>query len=39
VHGLDFDDTHTGGVIHATASIWPTVLATAYMQGTSAPTC
>ena len=35
VHGLDFDDTHTGGVIHATASIWPTVLATAHMQGAS----
>ena len=29
VHGLDFDDTHTGGIIHATASMWPTVLATA----------
>jgi 2-methylcitrate dehydratase PrpD len=35
VHGLDFDDTHSGGVIHATASIWPTVLATAHMQGAS----
>ena len=35
VHGLDFDDTHTGGVIHATASLWPTVLATAYMRGAS----
>src|SRR5215510_16226205 len=31
VHGLDFDDTHTGGVIHATASIWPCVLAAAHM--------
>src|SRR5436190_9526804 len=35
VHGLDFDDTHTGGVIHATASMWPTVLATAHMRGAS----
>ncbi len=35
VHGLDFDDTHTGGVIHATASVWPTVMAAAYMRGAS----
>jgi 2-methylcitrate dehydratase PrpD len=35
VHGLDFDDTHTGGVIHATASIWPCVLAAAHMRGAS----
>src|SRR5262245_6620461 len=35
VHGLDFDDTHTGGVIHATASLWPTVMASAYMRGAS----
>src|SRR5262245_20248255 len=35
VHGLDFDDTHSGGIIHATASIWPTVLATAHMRGAS----
>src|SRR5947207_1111539 len=27
IHGLDFDDTHTGGVIHATSSVLPTVLA------------
>jgi 2-methylcitrate dehydratase PrpD len=27
VHGLDFDDTHTGGVVHPTASLLPTVLA------------
>lgn len=27
IHGLDFDDTHSGGVIHATASVLPTVLA------------
>ena len=35
VHGLDFDDTHTGGVIHATASMWPVTLATAHMRGAS----
>jgi 2-methylcitrate dehydratase PrpD len=27
IHGLDFDDTHSGGVIHATSSVLPTVLA------------
>src|ERR1700674_611508 len=27
LHGLDFDDTHTGGVIHTTASVLPTALA------------
>jgi 2-methylcitrate dehydratase PrpD len=27
IHGLDFDDTHTGGVVHPTASLLPTVLA------------
>ena len=26
IHGLDFDDTHSGGVIHASASAVPTVL-------------
>jgi 2-methylcitrate dehydratase PrpD len=29
VHGLDFDDTHTRGVIHGTASSFPCVLAIA----------
>ncbi|MCD0504721.1 MmgE/PrpD family protein [Bordetella petrii] len=29
VHGLDYDDTHARGVIHATASVLPTVLAVA----------
>jgi len=29
IHGLDYDDTHARGVIHATASIFPTVLALA----------
>lgn len=27
VHGLDFDDTHTAGIIHGTASALPAVLA------------
>ncbi|MEM7252219.1 MAG: MmgE/PrpD family protein [Pseudomonadota bacterium] len=27
IHGLDYDDTHVPGVIHATASVLPTVLA------------
>jgi 2-methylcitrate dehydratase PrpD len=27
VHGLDFDDTHLGGVVHPTASLLPTILA------------
>ena len=34
-HGLDFDDTHTGGIIHATASVWPAVLSAAFMRGKS----
>src|SRR6516225_106005 len=35
VHGLDFDDTHSGGVIHATASVLPTVLAIGARQRAS----
>src|ERR1700730_14329029 len=35
VHGLDFDDTHSGGVIHATASVLPTVLAVGARQRAS----
>lgn len=27
VHGLDYDDTHVPGVVHATASAWPCALA------------
>ena len=27
IYGLDFDDTHSGGVIYATSSVLPTVLA------------
>lgn len=29
IHGLDYDDTHARGVIHATASVLPAVLAVA----------
>ena len=29
IHGLDFDDTHVPGVIHATASCFPTALGVA----------
>jgi 2-methylcitrate dehydratase PrpD len=32
IHGLDFDDTHSGGVIHATSSVLPTVLAVGAQQ-------
>lgn len=35
IHGLDYDDTHSRGVIHATASILPTVLGVAVRQGRS----
>jgi 2-methylcitrate dehydratase PrpD len=35
VHGLDFDDTHTGGIIHATSSVWPAVMSTAFWRGKS----
>ena len=35
VHGLDFDDTHSGAVTHLTASIWPTVLAVAHRESAS----
>jgi 2-methylcitrate dehydratase PrpD len=34
-HGLDFDDTHTGGIIHSTASLWPAVLSAAFWRGKS----
>ena len=27
VHGLDFDDTHLGGIVHVSASLVPTILA------------
>jgi 2-methylcitrate dehydratase PrpD len=32
-HGLDFDDTHSGGVIHPTASVFPAVFAAASVAG------
>lgn len=38
VHGLDYDDTHTEGVIHATASCFPTALGMAASTGTSCET-
>ena len=38
IHGLDFDDTHTAGVIHATASCFPTALAMAAATGASCET-
>jgi 2-methylcitrate dehydratase PrpD len=38
VHGLDFDDTHTRGVIHATASSFPCALALADRKETDGKT-
>jgi 2-methylcitrate dehydratase PrpD len=35
VHGLDFDDTHAGSVVHCTASAWPVVLANALARDAS----
>lgn len=35
VHGLDYDDTHPEGVIHATASILPAVLSQGVVSGAS----
>ncbi|MBC7284701.1 MmgE/PrpD family protein [Hoeflea sp.] len=35
IHGLDYDDTHTRGVIHATASCFPTALGMAVTTGAS----
>ena len=32
-HGLDFDDTHLGAVVHPTASAFPTALAAAELAG------
>src|SRR5690606_26352522 len=32
-HGLDFDDTHLGGVLHPTASVFPAVFSTGMMVG------
>ncbi|MBB4689403.1 MmgE/PrpD family protein [Amycolatopsis jiangsuensis] len=36
VHGLDFDDTHSGAVTHVSASALPTALAAAVQHGRSA---
>lgn len=33
IHGLDYDDTHPGGVVHATASALPTSLAASEAGG------
>lgn len=33
VHALDFDDTHAGGLVHATAVVLPTVLAVGEQVG------
>jgi 2-methylcitrate dehydratase PrpD len=35
IHGLDFDDTHSGGVIHASASAVPTVMGLGQREGSS----
>lgn len=32
-HGLDYDDTHIAGIVHATASLLPAVLSAAAMTG------
>ncbi len=37
VHGLDFDDTHANGVIHATASCFPCALGVAAHTGARRP--
>lgn len=34
-HGLDYDDTHVAGIIHATASVLPAVLSASAMTGAS----
>ncbi len=33
IHGLDYDDTHAAGIIHATASTFPCALGTAALAG------
>lgn len=35
IHGLDYDDTHPSGIIHATASVITAVTALGYKQDTS----
>lgn len=34
-HGLDFDDTHIAGIVHATASVLPACLSAAVMAGST----
>ncbi len=34
-HGLDFDDTHLGGIVHPTASVFPAVLSAGMHSGAS----
>ena len=34
-HGLDYDDTHIGGIVHPTASVFPAVISAAAMAGAS----
>lgn len=34
-HGLDFDDTHVAGIVHATSCMLPTVMSAAIMTGAS----
>jgi 2-methylcitrate dehydratase PrpD len=35
IHGLDYDDTHPGGIVHASASAFPTALGVAEDHGQS----
>ena len=34
-HGLDFDDTHLGGIVHSSASAFPAALSASIMAGAS----
>jgi len=34
-HGLDYDDTHIGGILHPTASVFPAVVSAADIAGAS----
>ena len=34
-HGLDYDDTHIGGIVHPTSSVFPAVISAAAMAGAS----
>ncbi len=39
VHALDFDDTHAGGLVHATSAVLPTLLAVGEEVGASGEEC